>query len=170
MITGAAQADAAILFVDATVGEFETGLTDDGQTKEHTVLLRSLGVEKLIVAVNKLDMTEYSQDRYNFIVDELRKFLKQAGYKPRGIRFIPCSGFHGENLVKRSEEKLCCWYSGDTLIQAIDSLEKPPRLIDAPFRLCISDVFKNIGLGLGVSGKVGSGLVGSGDQLLVIPG
>ena len=67
--------------IDATPGEFETGITDDGQTKEHTVLIRSLGVENLIVAVNKLDMVDYSQERYNFIVEELRKFLKQAGYK-----------------------------------------------------------------------------------------
>jgi len=170
MITGAAQADAAILFVDATVGEFETGITDDGQTKEHTVLLRSLGVDKLLVAVNKLDMVDYSQDRYNFIVDELRKFLKQAGYRQRGIRFVPCSGFHAENLVKRSEEKLCCWYSGDTLVEAIDALEKPSRTVDTPFRVCVTDVFKNIGLGLAVSGKINSGIVGTGDQLLVIPG
>lgn len=83
MITGAAQADSAILMIDSTPGEFETGISDDGQTKEHTLLIRSLGVENLIVAVNKLDNVNYSQERYNFIVDELRKFLKQTGYRSK---------------------------------------------------------------------------------------
>ena len=182
MITGAAQADCALLMVDSTVGEFETGLTDDGQTKEHTVLLRSLGVEHLVVVVNKLDMVNYSQERFDFIVDEMRKFLKQAGYKgecsdlfhlishhgdqARAVRFIPVSGFQGENLVQRTDERLCCWYSGQTLLEAIDCFEAPQRSVDGPFRMCVSDVYRNIPLGLACSGKVESGLVGVGDNVL----
>lgn len=120
MITGANQADCAILVVDATRGEFETGFEQGGQTREHALLVRSLGVSQICVAVNKLDNENWSKDRFDEIVAKLKAFLKQAGFKDSDVEYIPCSGLTGENLVKpASEEELLRWYSGPTLLSVV---------------------------------------------------
>jgi elongation factor 1 alpha-like protein len=120
MICGANQADCAILVVDATRGEFETGFEQGGQTREHALLVRSLGVSQIGVAINKLDNEQWSKDRFDEIVAKLKLFLKQAGFKDSDISYIPCSGLTGENLVKpAAEPEFIKWYSGPTLIQVI---------------------------------------------------
>lgn len=120
MIAGATKADVAILVVDATKGEFETGFESGGQTPEHTLLLRSLGISQLAVVVNKLDNVAFSEDRYLEIVDKLRKFLKQVGFKEGNVHFVPCSGLTGDNLVHASKEAAFAWYKGGpTLVQII---------------------------------------------------
>lgn len=120
MICGANQADCAILVVDATRGEFETGFEQGGQTREHALLVRSLGVSQICVAVNKLDNESWSQERFNEIVVKLKVFLKQAGFKDSDVSYIPCSGLTGENLVKPATEELFVkWYSGPTLLNVI---------------------------------------------------
>lgn len=120
MITGATQADVALLVVDATVGEFETGFELGGQTREHALLVRSLGVSQLGVVVNKLDTTNWSKDRFDEIVNKLKVFLKSAGFKDADVTYVPCSGLSGENLVKPvSVEELLAWYSGPPLIKII---------------------------------------------------
>lgn len=121
MISGAAQADAAILVVDASPGEFESGFTGGGQTREHALLLRSLGVGQIIVAVNKMDNVSWSRDRFDEINDRLRSFLvDEAGFGFDRIWFIPISGFLGENLTKPSTvAKLVHWYSGPCLLELI---------------------------------------------------
>ncbi|CAG8466063.1 3937_t:CDS:10 [Ambispora gerdemannii] len=174
MISGAAQADVAILVVDATTGEFEAGFEANGQTKEHALLVRSLGVQQLVVAINKLDAVGWSKGRFHEIEGKLDTFLMQAGFKRDKVRYIPCSGLTGENLLTKSEEKLD-WYPGPTLVKQIDSFEPPTRLLDKPFRLSVTDFFKG-GLGGGggggvsVAGRIEAGTIQIGEQVLVVPG
>lgn len=120
MITGATQADVALLVVDATNGEFETGFELGGQTREHALLVRSLGVSQLCVVVNKLDTANWAKERFDEIVGKLKAFLKSAGYKEADVTYVPCSGLTGENLVKPvSVPELQQWYAGPPLIKII---------------------------------------------------
>lgn len=170
MITGTAQADVAILVVNATKGEFETGFESGGQTREHALLARSLGVAQIVVAVNKMDTMDWSQTRYDEIVKKLGQFLKQAGFKEADASFIPVSGLAGENLVHPVQENaLADWYKGNTLVQQIDQFKPVSRAVDKPLRISVTDVFKGMGGGLTVAGKVCSGCVQAGDRVLVMP-
>ncbi|XP_063986384.1 protein HBS1 isoform X2 [Diachasmimorpha longicaudata] len=169
MITGATQADVALLVVDATRGEFETGFESGGQTREHALLLRSLGVSELAVVVNKLDTVDWSKDRFNEIVDKMSVFLKQAGYKDR-VTFVPCSGLSGENIVVSPKaEDLASWYTGPTLLSVIDNFKCPERPVNKPFRFSVNDIFKGTGSNFCVSGHVENGMVAVGDKVLVSP-
>jgi len=175
MITGAFQADAAILVVNAKTGDFETGFDSGGQTREHTLLIRSLGIQQIIVAVNKLDTMNWSKDRFDEIKNRLIGFLTStAGFSKNNISFIPCSGLIGENLVKRENEDLCSWYNDNTLIQQIDSLETVVlnnEIIKKPFRMAISD-FYNGGFGganITVNGRIESGSIQIGENVLLTP-
>ena len=170
MITGTAQADVAILVINATKGEFETGFELGGQTREHAILARSLGVTQLIVAVNKMDTVDWLDSRYDDITKKLGLFLKQVGYKECDISFIPCSGLSGVNLTgKIPEPKLQSWYKGSTLKEQIDKFKVVSRPVDKPFRLCVGDIFKGMGSGFSVTGRIVSGSVQTGDKLLVLP-
>ncbi|XP_032825109.2 HBS1-like protein isoform X2 [Petromyzon marinus] len=170
MITGAAQADVALLVVDSITGEFEAGFEAGGQTREHALLVRSLGVTQLAVAINKMDMLNWSKERFEEITSKLGQFLKQAGFKESDVTYIPTSGLSGENLAMRSkDEKLTSWYSGPCLLDCIDSFRPPQRPVDKPCRLCVSDVFKDVGAGFSVAGKVEAGYVQTGDRLVVMP-
>lgn len=120
MISGAGQADVALLVVDATRGEFETGFDLGGQTREHALLVRSLGVSQLAVAINKLDTVNWSQERFDEIKQKLGTFLKQAGFRESDVTYVPCSGLTGQNLVnKPTEEALTKWYTGPCLIEVV---------------------------------------------------
>lgn len=171
MITGAAQADVAVLVVNATVGEFEAGFEAGGQTREHAILARSLGVRQLTVAVNKMDTVEWSEQRFSEVVQKLRVFLKQAGFKESDVQYVPCSGLTGENLIAPSSSiaQLNGWYSGPTLLQRIDQFTPPLRPIEKPFRCCVADIFKGQGSGFSVAGKIESGHVQVGETVLVQP-
>ncbi|XP_022088694.1 HBS1-like protein isoform X3 [Acanthaster planci] len=170
MITGAAQADVAIMVVDATRGEFETGFDAGGQTREHALLVRSLGVTQLAVAINKLDTVGWAEERFSEIVGKLGHFLKQAGFKESEVQYIPCSGLTGENLKDRATEPaLTKWYKGPSLVERIDSLKAPKRPIEKAFRQCVSDVFKGIGAGISIAGKIESGGVQVGDRVVIMP-
>ncbi|XP_053448730.1 HBS1-like protein isoform X2 [Nycticebus coucang] len=170
MITGAAQADVAVLVVDASRGEFEAGFETGGQTREHGLLVRSLGVTQLAVAVNKMDQVNWQQERFQEITGKLGHFLKQAGFKESDVAFIPTSGLSGDNLVTRSQSsELTEWYKGLCLLEQIDSFKPPQRSVDKPFRLCVSDVFKDQGSGFCVSGKIEAGYIQTGDRLLAMP-
>ncbi|XP_076378952.1 translation elongation factor EF-1alpha (GTPase) HBS1 isoform X1 [Megalopta genalis] len=169
MIIGATQADVALLVVDATRGEFETGFDSGGQTREHALLLRSLGVLQLAVVVNKLDTVNWSQERFNEIIGKMSIFLKQAGFKDNVV-FVPCSGLSGENIITQPKEALSNWYQGPTLISVIDNFKCPERPVNKPFRLSVNDVFKGTGSGFCVSGHVETGMASVGDKILVLPG
>lgn len=168
MITGATQADVALLVVDATRGEFETGFDSGGQTREHALLLRSLGVSQLAVVVNKLDTVNWSKDRFNEIVDKMSVFLKQAGFKDT-VTFVPCSGLSGENIVTKPKEQLSNWYTGPTLVNVIDNFKCPERPVNKSFRFSINDIFKGTGSGFCVSGHIETGMVSLGDKVLILP-
>ncbi|XP_042360035.1 LOW QUALITY PROTEIN: HBS1-like protein [Plectropomus leopardus] len=170
MITGAAQADVAVLVVDASRGEFEAGFEAGGQTREHALLVRSLGVTQLAVAVNKMDQVNWQQERFQEIVSKLGQFLKQAGFKESDVFYIPSSGLSGENLTTRSSvPQLTSWYSGPSLLEQIDAFKAPQRSIDKPFRLCVSDVFKDQGSGFCVTGKIEAGYIQTGERILAMP-
>lgn len=170
MITGAAQADVAVLVVDASRGEFEAGFEAGGQTREHALLVRSLGVTQLAVAVNKMDQVNWQQERFQDITSKLGHFLKQAGFKDSDVFYIPTSGLSGENLTTRSSvSQLTSWYSGPSLLEQIDAFKAPQRSVDKPFRLCVSDVFKDQGSGFCVTGKIEAGYIQTGDRILAMP-
>ncbi|KAJ1970831.1 hypothetical protein H4R34_005937, partial [Dimargaris verticillata] len=148
MISGTAQADVAILVVDSTTGGFEAGFQDNGQTKEHAILVRSLGVQQLVVAVNKLDSVGWSEARYQEIRAQLNPFLTQVGFKSENITYVPCSGLQGTNLTQcptpQTAASLTAWYprNGPCLIDAIDQFKAPPRALEDAFRLAVADFFK----------------------------
>lgn len=175
MISGAAQADAGVLVIDAILGAFEAGFGPRGQTREHATLLRSLGVQQLIVVVNKLDAVDFDQARYDELHAQLLPFLTQCGFDvDTSVQFVPCAAMLGENLRKRSPHgALAQWYHGPTLEQALDQLRQPPRMHDAPLRMPVANVFKGgsvISSGLGVSGRIVSGFTQVGDVLRALPG
>ncbi|XP_076129178.1 HBS1-like protein isoform X3 [Alosa pseudoharengus] len=170
MITGAAQADVAVLVVDASRGEFEAGFEAGGQTREHALLVRSLGVTQLAVAVNKMDQVSWQQERFKEITSKLGHFLKQAGFKDSDVFYIPTSGLSGENLSSKSSvSELVSWYKGPCLVEQIDGFKPPQRSVEKPFRLCVSDVFKDQGSGFCVTGKIEAGYIQTGDRMLAMP-
>lgn len=173
MISGAAQADCALLVVDAITGEFEAGFDRGGQTREHLLLVRSLGVSQVIVAVNKLDQVNWDQSRFEEICGLLRAFLVQSGFPSSKTSFIPVSAMLGVNLVNRTSADaavLSKWYNGPTLVDLLDELEPPTREIASPLRLPISNVFKGQSSGTGVTGRICGGVVQVGERLRVLPG
>eukprot|EP00775_Hariotina_reticulata_P011038 gene11038-11193_t len=171
MISGAAQADAALLLVDGSPGGFEAGFAGGGQTQEHAQLARSLGVEQMAVVISKLDTCDYSQERFDYIRAQLLPFLKSVGFKESGLQWLPAVGPAGQNLIARpSEPLLASWWKGPTLVQAIDAFVPKPRNTAAPFRLAVHDVFKGRQGGLCVGGKVEGGAVKPGSKVLITPG
>lgn len=169
MITGASQADAAVLVVSARKGEFEAGMSPEGQTREHVILAKTMGIEQLIVAVNKMDATEppYSQERYKQIVDVLSKFLKGLGYDPSKIPFIPISAWYGDNLIERSPKMP--WYTGKTVVEAFDDLQVPPKPVDKPLRIPVQAVYSISGVGTVPVGRVETGVLKKGDKVVFMP-
>merc|ERR1719419_362955 len=151
MITGTSQADCAVLIVAGGVGEFEAGISKNGQTREHALLAYTLGVKQLIVGVNKMDSTEppYSQKRFEEITKEVSAYIKKIGYNPATVAFVPISGWHGDNMLESSSNM--SWYkgwsverkegkaSGTTLLEALDSIIPPTRPTDKPLRLPLQE-------------------------------
>ncbi len=170
MITGASQADAAILVVSARKGEFEAGMSAEGQTREHLILAKTMGIDQLIVAVNKMDAPDvnYSQKRYQQIVAILKKFMKGLGYKVDQIPFIPVSAWTGENLIERSPNMP--WYNGPTLVEALDNYIQPPKKpVDKPLRIPIQNVYTIPGVGTVPVGRVETGVLRVGDKIVFMP-
>merc|ERR1711971_1337494 len=130
MITGTSQADCGVLIIAAGVGEFEAGIFKNGQTREHALLAYTLGVKQLIVACNKMDSTEppYSQARFEEIQKEVQNFIKKIGYNPVAVPFVPISGWHGDNMIKASENM--SWYKGWS-VERKEGLEKEHSNTDA---------------------------------------
>ncbi|KAE9044992.1 HBS1-like protein [Phytophthora rubi] len=169
MIAGAAQADVAVLVVPSATGEFEAAFENSGQTKEHTLLVRSLGVSQMVVAVNKMDMVNWDKERFDNIVKSLSTFLQGAGFRPKNLRFVPLSGMTGANLEKTGGVQECSWYSGPSLVEAIDTFAPPQRQISKPFRMTVSDVSRSMSLGQTISGRVYAGAAAVGDSFLLMP-
>jgi len=162
MITGTSQADAAILMIASDVGGFEAGFSKDGQTREHALLAKTMGVGQMIVCMNKMDdvSVKYSQARYDEIKSELSLYLKKVGYNPEKMEFIPISGWIGDNMIDRSENMP--WYKGPYLLEALDALVPPKRPTDKPLRLPLQDVYKIGGIGTVPVGRVETGTLKAG--------
>lgn len=168
MIAGASQADFAVLVIDASTGSFESGLR--GQTKEHALLVRSMGVQRIIIAVNKLDTVNWSKDRFDEIYHQISAFLTTAGFQEKNITFIPCSGLQGDNIVRKSTEASASWYTGPTLVEELESSEPIIRALNKPLRLTIGDIFRGgVQNPLSVSGRIEAGSLQTGDALLAQP-
>nr|MDO8045674.1 translation elongation factor EF-1 subunit alpha [Candidatus Baldrarchaeota archaeon] len=169
MITGASQADAAVLVVSAKKGEFEAGIGPGGQTREHAYLAFTLGVSQIVVAINKMDdpSVNWSQERYQEIRNEVAQLLKEIGYKVDKIHFVPVSAWTGDNLVKKSDKMP--WYDGPTLMEALDQFEVPPKPIDKPLRIPIQDVYSITGVGTVPVGRVETGVLKVGDTVVFEP-
>jgi len=172
MITGTSQADCAVLIVASSTGEFEAGISKNGQTREHALLAYTLGVKQMIVGVNKIDNTEppYSESRFNEIVKEVGSSMKKVGYKIPTVAFVPISGWHGDNMV--SESANMPWYkgwkkagsdgkdvTGKTLLDAMNAIEPPSRPVNKPLRLPLQDVYKISGIGTVPVGRVETGVL-----------
>lgn len=168
MIAGASQADFAVLVIDASTGNFESGLK--GQTKEHALLVRSMGVQKLIVAVNKMDSVQWSHERFEEILQQISSFLTAAGFQPRNVSFIPCSGLQGDNIARRSTDSSSNWYTGPTLVEELETSEPTSRAMESPLRITIGDVFRGaVQNPLSISGRLDAGTLQPGDQICVMP-
>jgi len=169
MITGASQADAALLVVSAKEGEAETALAEGGQAREHAFLLKTLGVNQLIVLINKMDITQppYSKERFEQVKKQVLDLLKLVGYKVDTIPVIPVSGWNGDNLTEKSDKMP--WYNGPTLLEALDMLQVPPKPINKPLRIPIQDVYSITGVGTVPVGRVVTGVLKVGDQIIIMP-
>jgi elongation factor 1 alpha-like protein len=167
MIAGASQADFAILVIDASTGAFESGLK--GQTREHSLLIRSMGVSRVIVAVNKLDTVNWSKERFDEITHQVTGFLTATGFQPKNVSFVPVSGLHGDNLVNRSTNPAASWYQGPTIVEELESSEPTTRALTKPLRMTISEVFRTVQSSLTVSGRIDAGSLQMGDAVLVQP-
>ncbi|MFX0034423.1 MAG: translation elongation factor EF-1 subunit alpha [Candidatus Hermodarchaeota archaeon] len=167
MITGASQADAAILVVSGKKGEMEVGIAANGQTREHAYLAQTLGVKQIVVAVNKADVYDYSEARYNEVKEAVGDLLKNIGFKLKDVPFVPCSGMQMQNLSKKSDKMP--WYDGPTLIDAIDQFVLPEKPTGKPLRLPIQDSYRIKGTGVVPVGRVETGILKKGDKIIIMP-
>lgn len=169
MITGASQADCALLISSGRKGEFEVGVEAGGQTREHAFLLKTLGVNQIVVGINKMDdaTVNWSQQRYEECKQQLEHLLKTVGFDVSKIKFIPISAWTGENLDKHGENM--AWYKGSTLLEALDGFEVPTKPIDKPLRLPVQDVYTITGVGTVPVGRVETGIIREGDNVVFMP-
>ena len=160
MITGASQADAAVLVVAANDGIMP-------QTKEHIFLSRTLGINQLIVGINKMDLVDYSEDKYNELKEELGNLIKTIGFNPKEVPFIPLSAFEGDNITEKSSNTP--WYKGNTLLQELDEFDEPEKPIDLPLRLPIQDVYSITGVGTVPVGRIETGVLNAAETVAFEP-
>ncbi|KAL7323141.1 translation termination factor GTPase eRF3 [Mucor circinelloides] len=169
MIQGASQADIGVLVISARKGEFETGYERGGQTREHTMLAKTSGINKMVVAINKMDdpTVNWDKARYDEIVSKLTPFMKQTGFNPKtDIHFMPLSGFSGANIKDR-DTKVCPWYDGPSLLEFLDDYKTTDRKLNAPLMIPISEKYKD--MGTIVVGKIEAGHLKKGQQVVIMP-
>jgi len=161
MITGASQADVGVLVVSGTSGV-------EPQTKEHVFLARTLGVNQLIVAINKMDAVKYDEAKFNKVKEDVSTLLKTVGYKPEEVQFIPEAALKGDNVFKKSENM--AWYKGNTIFEQMDTIVPPEKPTNKPLRLPIQDVYNITGIGVVPVGRVETGVMKIGDKVTIVPG
>jgi elongation factor 1-alpha len=189
MITGSSSADVGLILVPAEKGGFEAAIAkadpkqgvEEGQTRQHARLLYLMGIEQIVVGVNKMDSCGWSEERFEEIKGEFAKLLQHIGFKPKKVPFIPYSGYNGDNLVKRSDK--APWYKGwkanlspkvvvegYTILDALnDYIQPPKRLPNAPLRLPISNIYNIKGVGQIIAGTVEQGTLHPGDVVGIAP-
>ncbi|MCS3923018.1 translation elongation factor EF-1 subunit alpha [Methanosalsum natronophilum] len=160
MITGASQADAAVLVVAGTDGVM-------AQTKEHVFLSRTLGINQLIIAVNKMDDTQYSEEKFNKVKEDVSQLLGMVGFKASEIPFIPISAYVGDNISKKSDNTP--WYNGETILEALDNLKQPEVPDNLPLRVPVQDAYTISGIGTVPVGRVETGVMKKGDKVTFMP-
>jgi len=161
MITGASQADAAILVVSGKDSV-------QAQTKEHVFLSRTLGINQLIIAINKMDEVNYDEAKYEKAVEDVSVLLKMVGFKPSEISFIPTSAFEGDNIASSSENTK--WYKGPTILESLDTLKEPEKPTKLPLRIPVQDAYTISGIGTVPVGRVETGTMKKGDKVIFQPG
>lgn len=169
MINGEAFSDAAVLVVDATPENFERGIAEGGQTREHAIISFAFNKKQIIVAINKMDdeTVRYSEDRYNYIKNEMTKLLTNIGYEQKCFRFIPISGLKGDNLITKSLNMT--WWKGPSLLEMIDSFEKPERRIKTPLRFVVHKTIKIKNNETRAIGRVEYGFIKKDQMIAVAP-
>ena len=160
MITGASEADAAVLVVDAKEGVMQ-------QTREHVYLARVFGIKNLIIAMNKMDLLNYDEAKYKEVKDSVIKVVKASYPNAESLNYIPISSKNGENLKIKSDKMQ--WYTGPTLLEALSNLPLPDRPTQLPLRIPIEDVYSIQGVGTVPVGKVVSGIMKPGDKIIFEP-
>ncbi|KDQ17323.1 hypothetical protein BOTBODRAFT_30142 [Botryobasidium botryosum FD-172 SS1] len=170
MITGAAQADVALLVISARKGEFETGFERGGQTREHIMLVKTAGVSKIVVVINKMDepTVEWRKERFDEIRDKIVPFVKASGFNPKtDLSVVPVSAYTGVNMKDRAPKSVCAWWDGPSLLELLDNLPMVDRKLNAPLMMPVSEKYKD--MGTIIVGKVESGFIRKGDSLLLMP-
>jgi elongation factor 1-alpha len=160
MITGTSQADAAVLVVAANDSVME-------QTKEHAYLAKTLGVSQIIIAVNKMDMVNYDEAKYNGVKDDVSKLLSQIGYKIADVPFIPISSLQGENIAKKSDK--IAWYKGPCLLESLNNLKPVELPTGFPLRMPVQDVYTITGIGTVPVGRIETGVMKVGQKMIAMP-
>ncbi|MCX6800922.1 MAG: translation elongation factor EF-1 subunit alpha [Candidatus Diapherotrites archaeon] len=160
MITGTSQADAAVLVVAAKEGV-------QPQTKEHAFLAQVMGIKQLVVVINKMDEVNYEEAKFNTVSAEVVKLLTGVGYKADNLKVVPVSAWKGDNVVKATNNLK--WFKGKTLLDTLDDLKAPPSPTDKPLRLPIQDVYNIKGIGAIPVGRIETGIMKPGDQIIVMP-
>lgn len=169
MIGGASQADVGILVISARKGEYETGFEKGGQTREHAILAKTQGVNKLVVVINKMDDTtvEWSQARYKECSEKLMNFLKGIQYTKNDVTFMPISAQTSTGIKERIPKEICPWYDGPSLLEYLDNLKSLERKVNAPFMMPISGKYRD--LGTMIEGKIEAGVIKKGGNYIMMP-
>jgi peptide chain release factor subunit 3 len=169
MIGGASQADIGVLLVSARRGEYETGFEKGGQTREHALLARNTGVQKLVITVNKMDdpSVEWSKARFDECTVKVSKFLEALGYKKQDLLFMPISAQRTLGVKDRVPKDLAPWYDGPSLLEYLTNMKMPERKVNAPFMMPVSSKYRE--LGTMVEGRIESGVVKKGTTCLLMP-
>ncbi len=167
MITGASEADCAVLVLSAKEGETDTAVAPGGQAREHAFLLKTLGVNQIIIAINKMDDSNYSEDAFKKAKEKGEKLIKSVGFKVDAVPVVPVSGWKGDNLVKKSDNLK--WWTGKTLLETFDDFTLPEKPVGKPLRVPIQDVYTITGVGTVPVGRVETGKMKAGDKIIIMP-
>jgi len=167
MITGASEADCAVLVLSAKEGETDTAVAPGGQAREHAFLLRTLGVNQIIIAINKMDTSNYSEDAFKAAKEKGEKLIKSVGFKVEAVPIVPVSGWKGDNLTKKSDNMK--WWTGKTLLETLDEFTVPEKPIGKPLRIPIQDVYSITGVGTVPVGRVETGTLKAGAKVIIMP-
>ncbi|KAI9702807.1 MAG: translation termination factor GTPase eRF3 [Candelina mexicana] len=170
MIGGASQADVGILVISARKGEYETGFEKGGQTREHAMLAKTQGVNKLVVVINKMDdMTvEWSKERYDECTAKLLVYLKNIGYNPKtDIQIMPVSAQTSVGIKDRVPKEKAPWYGGPSLLEYLDSMKTLERKVNAPFMMPVNGKYRD--MGTVIEGKIESGVIKKGMTYIMMP-
>lgn len=180
MAVGSSLADAAILVVSAAPGEFENGISKGGTTREEAIVAFTNGIKQFIVIVNKMDVVQYSQSRFDEIKSNIMQVLVKMGVSKDICPVVPVSSWTGDNLLQPSDKMP--WFkgwnvtlrdrgeiTGVTLIDALNAIQVPRRAVEMPLRIPILNVYKIGGVGTVAVGRVACGVLKKGDTVVVMP-